>query len=323
MKRRALLISSVTLAVAAAGAVACSGQVVGLGTDQEAFTAVAPSAVLPASGAQLGCGWGWAHPNVCCLAGPGDFPGLASPCAEPPSDPFLACPLSMTTYPDPNRCCSLTSPGVCSGPQGPSTFPLPCVYACPPGWFDEGGGTCCTTVGPDNAVGGCFSTASAGVDAGPLPLDDAGSPSLPATACTAACFSGWSHDTSGRCCTNWPNGVTECYSQVSGGPLPPGSVPDAGPTYFDAGTVATSCYGFGVPATTGYGPCGCSMDDGVHHYQLDCNDAINTCTCLETAAGSPVLNKPWPGFSTCGPDEKLLVFDNLWRVQCGFPTPGP
>jgi len=113
--------------------VACSGKVL-TGSDNAQLVSV-DSAIV--SGAVTACGAGYAHPNVCCTAGP----EAAAACGNYPSAPFHQCDTGSTTYPDPRSCCPLDANGNCIAPP-PVTTPVPatCAYACPPGWFVPGPG---------------------------------------------------------------------------------------------------------------------------------------------------------------------------------------
>jgi len=119
--------------------VACGGQTSGsspTGTLQ-------PVAVSAISGAITACKSGFAHPNVCCEAGP----GKESACGVYPGAPFETCGTGRTTYPDPRSCCALDGSGSCEAPPTTPINPTEpsCAYPCPPGQYNPPGepGVCC------------------------------------------------------------------------------------------------------------------------------------------------------------------------------------
>jgi hypothetical protein len=105
-RSRSAFASLVPLGTAGLLLAACAGKVLSLGGNgndagsqsQPVSQSVAPNDV---SGAVGSCLAGWAHPNICCSAGP----NTASSCVTYPDAPFTQCPEGMTTYPDPRSCC--------------------------------------------------------------------------------------------------------------------------------------------------------------------------------------------------------------------------
>jgi hypothetical protein len=150
MVRRTSFLGSLS-ALAVAGivpiVVACNGHI-GLGNTDSLQPVSTTSAVAEINGTggkngAIACAAGWAHPNVCCSAGP----DVASACGAWEENPFRACASGSTTYPNLLSCCELSDPTKCvdTSPSGVSLPPTPppaygCGFACPPGWWAESGG---------------------------------------------------------------------------------------------------------------------------------------------------------------------------------------
>jgi hypothetical protein len=151
MKRKFLLLSQfLTASTFGAGALllaACAGKVVDVpgGGSPPPLEGVSLSEINTPI---VACAGGYAHPNVCCEAGP----GKAASCGVYPGAPFQPCDPSSTTYPDPRSCCPIDGSSNCVAPS-PTPDPLPspsCGYTCPPGQYQPEGslaGTCCFTDG--------------------------------------------------------------------------------------------------------------------------------------------------------------------------------
>jgi hypothetical protein len=247
---------------------ACNGKVVSLGdtgdTQQPVSTAQAAaeaSGTTPTgvSGA-ISCPSGWAHPNVCCSAGP----ALATTCGAWEDNPFRSCDGSTTTYPDLLDCCELANPANCTSSTPPSIGPTPiptppstppvygCGYACPPGWWSQPAGgitpggvegpMCCTSFGagdtecvaqgtgtlPEPVGVSCVNASSPpgyptypyGEDGGPVLLDDGGYPIYD----DAAIYEDAGYEDAGseEAGTTWPDDAGCGYEEDAGITLPPG-----------------------------------------------------------------------------------------------------
>jgi hypothetical protein len=145
--------------------VACNAHVVSLGDTGDTLQPVTATAAASAVTATIGsgavtCPSGFAHPNICCSAGP----DVASACGEWEDNKFRACASGSTTYPNMLSCCQLSDPSNCIDSTPPNVSPPPspppvyaCGFACPPGWWAEAGGInpgygetgpqCCTNYG--------------------------------------------------------------------------------------------------------------------------------------------------------------------------------
>ena len=164
--------------------------------------AVIDDAIL--EGGVSACGDGYAHPNVCCYAGPQQ----PTVCIEwtPFYPPFLPCQCGALTLPDPRMCCPLDDGGRCEpafGPGGPgANAPGTCHNPCGPGSFPPG-----EISWPDPA---CTDVPSMTTDAGV---------SVPAGPCSYCCARhgatyGCTGNT-GTCIPN-PQGGSTCADQTFG-----------------------------------------------------------------------------------------------------------
>lgn len=220
LRTRSLLQHSVAISIAIvfpiAGA-ACGGQVVSLGANQSPLTEVDPSAV---SGTVPACGQNAAHPNVCCHA----EVGTASTCGVHRGAPFQACDDGWKTYPDPRECCDLSNPASCAPPPPVPVDPPPvtCGYACPPGWFSGGEGSCCRTFA--DGSGECFASAGTGGSDGGVYVDGGSAPDSGTTGCTTVP----PHP------TPMDAGIYDGGAYPDSGDIDGGSYPDAGE--YDGGT---------------------------------------------------------------------------------------
>jgi hypothetical protein len=197
--------------------------------------------VADVSGPVVACGDGYAHPNVCCVAGP----STTTACSVCTDVPFHACGGGTVTYPDPRSCCPLDGNGNCVAPppSSPPIQPSPpdgCGYACPVGQYEPQGqaGTCCGndpsgasfcsgfTVGAPTGCG-CACPACPVGDACP-PCDCNCPPPPPPPQC-GSCPPGWQAPEGAPylCCAEQSGGVIECFSQAA--------PPTPTPVYVDAG----------------------------------------------------------------------------------------
>jgi len=156
MNRTRFLLTSLLMASAIPLGAACNAKVVSLGRTDT----LASKDIATVTGTPTACAAGWAHPNVCCTAGPNE----AASCGAWEENPFRACDQGSTTYPDPLSCCSLADPSQCEDTGGAnqsdadvdggvSTPPsYGCGYACPPGWWSNGTGPGCCTQAPGGSI---------------------------------------------------------------------------------------------------------------------------------------------------------------------------
>jgi len=177
-------------------------------------------------GAVVPCGAGYAHPTVCCSAGPGQ----SVMCVGTPADAFRACDEGAFAYPDNRLCCPLDgrtdciegssssadgSTGTCSYPCAPGGYP-PSKLAAP------GGTPLCTTDTYSDPAQDCYYCC--------LDLPATGS-SCTSNMCTCpgsnpgctcgptcgSCPSGWAAPREGQldlCCQTTQGGTQqECFSQ--------------------------------------------------------------------------------------------------------------
>jgi hypothetical protein len=175
------------------------------------------------------CQMGFAHPNVCCQAGP-DTP---TSCSESPQSPFQVCGCDALTFPDPRTCCSLADGSKCQ-PTGPAVDggadAGQCSYPCGPGAYSPKRGGVATK------------QEDACTDVPNVPVDGGGA--VPSAGCSYCCFQGaCATDTSGcgasgcppvtwgcgACPTGWDNAqgipdvccrmntsmAQECFSQAA------------------------------------------------------------------------------------------------------------
>lgn len=173
----ALVLALVAVTVGCGGATAAS--IADASTEDGSSTAgCAPPGSVPVGetllrGGVPSCAPGYAHPNVCCAAGP----NRPTTCTEDPSAPFRACACEAFTFPDPRTCCSLATGSDCVAP--PEAQPEDagqCANLCSPGDYS-----------PDDVDAGA-SGLTACTDL-PNQLDDAGF-AAPAPGCLLCRFSG-------------------------------------------------------------------------------------------------------------------------------------
>jgi hypothetical protein len=153
------------------------------------------------AGAVPSCAPGYAHPNVCCAAGP----NRPTTCTEDPGAPFRACACEAFTFPDPRTCCSLATGSDCAAP--PAAQPEDagqCANACSPGDYS-----------PDEVDGGGASGLAACTDV-PNQVDDAGFVAA-AFGCLFCCFSGGCGVNASSCGSSVP-----CGPAFLCGPCPAG-----------------------------------------------------------------------------------------------------
>jgi hypothetical protein len=246
--RLALLVGSGSTCAAVLAFAACGGKDLSIGNDTIALHPVDLATVF--SSAPGVCEANFAHPNVCCQAGPGQ----AASCGDYPSSPFQACPPEQNTYPNPSLCCPLASP---DDPSGCVASPPPtsggqpggssCVYPCLPGWYEPQGqpGTCCQTTGGNPGATVCEAQVTpACVENCPPCAPEPGDAGFDAAACACTetcpsapacdpCPPGWQVPSGpgggpGLCCQTQPNSVIDCFSQAVPPPIPTNPV-DAGP----------------------------------------------------------------------------------------------
>ena len=177
------------------------------------------------------CPTGFAHPNVCCQAGP----NTPTNCSESPQSPFQACGCYALTFPDPRTCCSLADSSSCQ-PSGPvvdgGADAGQCSYPCGPGAYSpKRAGTsveaenACTDV-PNVPVDGggtapsagcdycCFNGTVCATDLSGCLADDTCPP--PTWGC-GACPTGWDHAQGipDLCCRMNVSMAQECFSQAA------------------------------------------------------------------------------------------------------------
>lgn len=180
-----------------------------------------PLAVVSGPRSVVACASGYAHPNVCCQAGPTE----ATVCTEVPSDPFSACdPHLALTFPDPRNCCPLDGEGSCldvATDAATPTTPVSCESSCvvgqfppPPSWpiqncaddSSPGCSLCCNSAGCA-AIGVCSCTASSPEGSTPTVCGCESTPSC------GTCPGGW-QTRSGipeLCCRT--TAANQCFSQ--------------------------------------------------------------------------------------------------------------
>jgi len=331
-----------TLAALGAGTVtvaACSGRISNGSVDSTSQ----PVSISAVSGTATPCDPGYAHPNVCCEAGPGQTPA----CVDYPGAPFTQCGGGATTYPDPRSCCPLDGQGSCVAPP-----PAPvdagsggsCAYACPVGWYpppvasgagssgssgssgsngSSDGTTCCETApdgtsmctGSGNASPGCACACPAcDPDGGPCPpcppCNCPPPPPAPSPSCDA-CPPGWQAPQGEPllCCSEAADGTITCFSQGVPPPAPGPEPVDAGPAPAPA-----SCFGGGGGGPDGgtFTQCGCSETVNGTDYTVTCTDPGGTCVCSVGSGGTTGPTVPEPATS-CNDTGALFG-------ACGFPT---
>lgn len=209
---------------------ACSGKDLSLGSSTVS-QAIDPGLVGEAAGA---CPTGYAHPNVCCAE---NSTGVAR-CDVYPNAPFLACPKTSSTLPDPRSCCPLDpSAGACISVDAGATPPprdsgsSQCVYTCPLGWFPpaipatSANGSGEGTLIANTASVGCCTTDSNGNAACAYPVDQC--PTTPQAVCPCpAIVVNADGSTSGPAC----NCATPASSSCTLPPAPTSPVCDLCPT---------------------------------------------------------------------------------------------
>jgi hypothetical protein len=228
--------------------VACNGHVVSVGNTGDTLqpvttgAAAAEASGTTASGgsASVTCATGWAHPNVCCSAGPDSD----SSCGYWENDPFRACESGYTTYPDQLQCCELANPANCTNSSSPASPPIAtpppaygCGFACPPGWWAQPPGAI-TPGGPEGAM--CCSAYEGG---GTQCVSQGGGWAIPVTAC-ATNGSGPDPISGGSSSGGNPSGSSSGsgpFGEDAGVPVPPtdasiGVPEDGGILFDDAGT---------------------------------------------------------------------------------------
>jgi hypothetical protein len=174
------------------------------------------------------CADGYAHPNVCCAAGP----NRAAGCTEDPNRPFGPCACASFTFPDPRTCCSLETGGDCQDAPLDAGAPVglgDCFNPCSPSDYsakevDSGSPElpACSDV-PNEVWDAGFESPASGclVCCGPAGcgLDVSGCGSLggctPLNFCPP-CPSGWAmaQGFPDVCCRS-AAGAEECYSRAS------------------------------------------------------------------------------------------------------------
>jgi hypothetical protein len=198
------------------------------------------------------CETGYAHPNVCC----GAAPGQSSACEAYPDAPFQPCASTEQTYPDPRTCCPLDASGEpCHAPPadagtssgGGTGSGSSCTYPCPPG-FAQSGAACCPVVGmgvgtntacvaspiavacPLTPVCSCPAEAA---DAAPGGCTCESPPecTAPSPPQCGPCPSGWQvpEGEPGLCCEETSSGAIACFSQAISPPPPPVTIDAGGP----------------------------------------------------------------------------------------------
>ncbi len=179
-------------------------------------------------GAVPPCEGGFAHPSVCCHAGP-DEP---TACTESQEDPFHPCGCDALTFPDPRTCCLLADPSECQAPPANAGASGQCSYPCGPGAYppDEEPGA-----GP-NGLPACTDVPNGYTDAGDV---------YPREACFYCCL-GTSCTTDVTFCGSGGGGSEGCPQPTQGcGACPPGWVNAQGIPDLcclpDAGSVA-ACF---------------------------------------------------------------------------------
>ncbi len=333
------------LAVGSTTIVACTGKV----SNGTVSSTSEPVSVSDVSGTATPCDSGYAHPNVCCEAGPNQ----AASCVVYPGAPFTQCGGGSTTYPDPRSCCPLDGNGACAAPPPGAIDASPnpgggsCSYTCPVGWYSppssgagsSGSGTpadysCCIT-NPDGS-GECMGGGSTLGSSGTSSSSSSGGSSTPGCACACpAC-----DPDSGVCppcppcnCPAQPPSTPSCASCPPGWQTPEGDpllccstasdgtiscfsqgVPPPPPDQ-DAGPAPTSCFGGGGGGPDGstFTQCGCSetASDG-NSYTVTCTDPGGTCVCsVGSSTTGPTVPEPSPNCA-----DMAALFS-----ACGFPVP--
>jgi hypothetical protein len=178
------------------------------------------------------CGQAYAHPNVCCSAGP----TASTVCVEDLEVPFAPCGCGALTFPDPRTCCSLESGRDCtpssavasSGGAGLDG----CHYPCGAGGYPPG--LLAGLISPGQSSPACTDIPSGILDGGevvPLGLCEyccVNNPSTPTSAPSYGCFGTPAHFGCAACPDGWQpvggvpdlccryaaNGSVECYSQA-------------------------------------------------------------------------------------------------------------
>jgi hypothetical protein len=258
--------SAVTIAIA----IACSS---GSKVSGDPGNSIDPNRVVVAT---RPCEAGYEHAVVCCHG---------TNCVTYETAPFQAC--DGTSYPDGQRCCSLSDPSSCTrcdpkttncGTFGGGTLfgaPTGGCDHCPPGYTGNGPtkGGCCR-----GSSGGSFCTGSGGVCAGPR---------CPPTApCAPVCAPGFALSKAqvDVCCRDREDGQ-DCYVWLP-----------ADPNAMSCGTAGLTC--------------GCSASIDGHTYQMDCDSDAGRCTCRVDGTLHASLDDAGP---TCDGGTSAA-----WKT-CGFP----
>lgn len=337
------------LVATAAAVTGCSGQVSN-GKVSSTSEPVSLSAISNA--ATTACAPGYAHPNVCCEAGPNQ----AASCLAYPKAPFTQCESGSTTYPDPRSCCSLDGNGDCTDPPPPPPADAgvssggSCAYTCPVGWYSppgtngagsssSGGSvaapTCCETLADGSGV--CTagtSSASSGPggsssSSGGVPTSSSSSSGGPTSSSSSsggnapAPSPGPSSPpttTCDACPPGWqtPDGEPLlCCSTAPDGTISCFSqgVPPPPPPAEDAGvSPPSSCFGGGGGGPDGstFTQCGCSETINGIDYTATCTDPGGMCVCTIGSGTNP-------GTAVAEPPTSCNDVAALFSA-CSFPT---
>jgi len=183
-----------------------------------------PVALPALPGDPATCSPGYAHPTVCCSAGP----GLAAVCVGYPAAPFQMCDPGSFAYPDGRTCCPLDGNGECvNGSASPvdGSSAGECYYPCAPGGYSpsklastNGTPLCSTENQNQDCEYCCYDTQAAGpVCVSNLCSCPASGPCACGPQC-GSCPSGWDAPKAGQadlCCQTEQNGTTKCFSQAT------------------------------------------------------------------------------------------------------------
>jgi len=292
-----------TMAAGTALLSACSGHDLSIGSNGATPQAVEVTAV---SGTVVACAPGYAHPNVCCVAGP----TASASCEVYPTEPFQQCKTGAQTLPDPWTCCPIDpSTGACVAPppdDGGTAVGVGagsgCTYACQAGFY-QSAATCCaggdqgTTCAPSPIAAACANESVCNCPA-IIALPDGGEPANscvcpPTPVCAtppppqcAPCPTGWQvpDGEPGLCCKEQPSGVIDCFSQAV--PPPPVTTSPAP----DAGTPPVGCF-CAAPNCPAGAPCAivpCECDAG------NVSPPPTQCTCSDPTCPADAPCVPIP-----------------------------